>query len=148
MANELFKTTVTSDLGCECEISTRDFTMVIDEPTSSDGTNQGMNPVEALLNALGACQAITARSFAKSHAIILRRLRIEVTGALDPDGFKGLNPDAKKGFSTITSTFYIDADNTEEEVNDYVDFINSICPVHDTLENAPVMESKIMTYVK
>ncbi len=42
------------------------------------------------------------------------------------------------------STFYIDADNTDEEIADYVRFINETCPVADTIENTPEMESYII----
>lgn len=64
---------------------------------------------------------------------------------MDTDGFMGKNPNAKKGFSKIVSTFYVEADNTEEELADYIAFANSVYPVHDTVEKAPEFEIKIVT---
>ena len=50
-----------------------------------------MNPVEALLSALGGCKCIVARAFAKKHKINLKNVEIELEGTLDPDGFLGRN---------------------------------------------------------
>ncbi|WP_222842362.1 OsmC family protein [Bowdeniella nasicola] len=72
-------------------------------------------------------------SLRPQHGINLTSIRIE----LDPDGFLGKNPDAKIGFSTITERFYIEADNTEEELEASLDFMETHCPVMDTLVNAP-----------
>lgn len=148
MANTKFNATVTSINGCEVSAETRDFKITVDEPKSSGGTNKGMNPVELLLNSLGACQVIVAKSFAKAKGIKLNKLKVEEEGILDPDGFSGKNPNVPKGFSEIKSTFFIDADNTDEEIQNFVDFVNSICPVHNTLEHTPKMHTAIKTYVK
>jgi uncharacterized OsmC-like protein len=74
----------------------------------------------------------------------INSIRIELEGELDTDGFMGKNPEAKIGFSKIITNFYIDADNTDEEIAAYVDFINRTCPVADSLENAPEMVSNII----
>jgi uncharacterized OsmC-like protein len=55
----------------------------------------------------------------------------------------GKNDQAKIGFSKITSHFYIDADNSDAEIEQFVAFINNHCPVHDSLANAPLLESII-----
>lgn len=104
-----------------------------------------MNQVEALLSALGACKIIVARSFAEANHIQLEDIKIELTGELDPDGFTGKNPDAKVGFSKITSKFIIKADNTEEEIAQFVHFIETHCPVNDTILNAPTLATEIET---
>ncbi|MFD1417722.1 OsmC family protein [Companilactobacillus keshanensis] len=146
MANKTYKATVTSIEGYEVESQVRDFNATLDEPLSSGGTNKGINPVETLLSALGACETMVAKSFAKSQGIVLRRIKVEVQGVLDSDGYTGKNSNAKVGFSKLTSKFYVDADNTEEEVKEYIDFVTKHCPVHDTIENAPEFEDKVLTY--
>ncbi|MFS1030069.1 OsmC family protein [Enterococcus casseliflavus] len=130
--------------GLKVSGQSREFEIIIDEPRTTGGTNTGMNPVEVLLNSLGACLVIAAKTFARSKKIILKSISVEVAGELDPDGFMGENPNAKKGFSKIITTFHIDADNTQEEIEDYIAFVNSICPVHDTIAHAPEFESKIV----
>lgn len=144
MAVEKFEAVVESVSGLKVSCKSRDFEFFLDEPKNLGGTDTGMNPVEALLNSLGACKVIVAKSFARLHRINLKNIRIELEGELDPDGFMGKNPEAKIGFSKIITNFYIEADNSDEEIEKFVDFINRTCPVADTLENAPVMESNII----
>lgn len=144
MAIEKFEATVESVSGLKVSCKSREFELFLDEPKSLGGTNEAMNPVEALLNSLGACKVIVAKSFARLHKMKINNIRIELEGELDMDGFMGKNPKAKIGFSKITTNFYIDADNTTEEIAAYVDFINRTCPVADTIENGPEMISNII----
>ncbi|MGF2143886.1 OsmC family protein [Vagococcus fluvialis] len=144
MAVEKFEAVVESVAGLKVSCKSRGFEFFLDEPKSLGGTNEGMNPVEALLNSLGACKVIVAKSFARLHKMKINSIRIELEGELDTDGFMGKNPEAKIGFSKIITNFYIDADNTDEEIAAYVDFINRTCPVADSLENAPEMVSNII----
>ncbi|MGX7059604.1 OsmC family protein [Vagococcus humatus] len=143
MAKEIFKAEAQSKGGCKVSCTARDFNFILDEPKNLGGTNEGMNPVEALLCSLGACKVIVARSFARFHKINLKDIRVELEGTLDTDGFTGKNKEAKIGFSHITSKVYIDADNTDEEIEKFVAFINHTCPVHDSLANAPEFSTEI-----
>nr|WP_223814532.1 OsmC family protein [Thermoanaerobacterium thermosaccharolyticum] len=63
MAIETFKA-VSRKLpeGLAVESEVRGFKMLLDEPKEMGGTNKGMNPVEALLCALGSCQTIVEES--------------------------------------------------------------------------------------
>ena len=144
MAVEKFEAVVESVAGLKVSCKSRGFEFFLDEPRNLGGTNEGMNPVEALLNSLGACKVIVAKSFARLHKMKINSIRIELEGELDTDGFMGKNPEAKIGFSKIITNFYIDADNTEAEIAAYVDFINRTCPVADSLENAPEMVSNVI----
>ncbi|MCK5731791.1 MAG: OsmC family peroxiredoxin, partial [Tenericutes bacterium] len=46
--------------GMQVETESRNFKILIDEPKTLGGTDTAMSPVEALLCALGGCQAIVA----------------------------------------------------------------------------------------
>lgn len=144
MAIEIFKSTTQLKEGMQVECETRGHKFVLDEPKELCGTDTGMNPVEALLSALGACKCIVARCFAKSHGIDLKDIKVEVEGDLDPDGFMGKNKDAKIGFTNVRTKIYIDADASEEKLKDFVDFIDRTCPVADTLHNSPKMETELI----
>ena len=72
MANTVFKATAESTGGLKVKCSSRNFEFILDEPKEMGGSNEGMNPVEAMLSALGGCQCIVARSFAKMHKINLK----------------------------------------------------------------------------
>ncbi|MEQ4924574.1 OsmC family protein [Proteus hauseri] len=127
--------------GLQMQCASRQFQLLLDEPASLGGKDSAMNPVEALLGTLGACKGIVAKSFARMHRINLKDIRIEVTGELDTDGFTGKNKDAKIGFSKITTHFFIQADNSEEEIAAFIAFIERTCPVFDTIKNPPVCET-------
>lgn len=143
MADTTFEAAAESIGGLSTRCTSRDMSFVLDEPPSLGGTDTGMNPVEALLSALGACKCIVAQAFAQARGIRLRGVRIECAGTLDPDGFLGLNPEAKIGFSTIETTYRIDADNPPEEIAAFVAFIEDHCPVHDTLTHPAQLTHRI-----
>ena len=92
MAIETYNADVKLISGLKVSCQSREFEMIIDEPRTSGGTNMGMNPVETLLNSLGACLVIAAKSFARSKKIRLKSINVKVSGELDPDGFMGKNP--------------------------------------------------------
>lgn len=143
MADTIFqaKAELTSGLTTRCDA--RDFTIILDEPADLGGNDKGMNPVECLLSALGACKCIVARAFAEKNGIKLNTIRIELDGILDPNGFLGKDKNAKIGFSKITTKYFIDADNSVEEVEQYVKFIESNCPVKDTIANTPAFGTEL-----
>lgn len=140
MANQVFKSTTTLKEGLQVEVVSGKHMFMLDEPKELGGTDIAMNPVEALLGALGACKCIVARAFAKAHKIDLIDLRIELEGDLDPDGFLGANPEAKIGFSNIRSKYYFKSNSSEEDIAKFVDFIEVTCPVCDSMVNTPGME--------
>ncbi len=135
MANVVFKAIAEEKEGLVTKVVSRDFEITLDEPADLGGTDTGMNPVEALLGSLAACESMVVRVFAKKHKINLKSIRVEVEGDLDLDGLFGINKEAKIGFSEIRSHFFIEADNTKEEIERYIDFVERTCPVQDTLTN-------------
>lgn len=134
MAKTTFKTTAHLESGTKVKVKSRGFEVTIDEPKDLGGTNEGMNPVELVLGALGACQAIVASIFAKQHDISFNDFWVELEGDLDPDGFMGKS-DVRKGYSEIRYNIHIDTDEPIEKVEKFIKFIEETCPVGDTLAN-------------
>ncbi len=130
-----FKATATKcPGGLKVESSARGFKIILDEPEEMGGTNTGMNPVEAVLCALGACQTIVASSFAKAKHFSFEEFHVELEGDLDPDGFMGLS-DARNGFQEIRFTMHFKTNESQERAEAFADFIESSCPVGDCLAN-------------
>lgn len=144
MANEIFKGTAKLKSGMKVECTARNHKIVMDEPKELGGTDEGMNPVEALLCALGGCKCIVARCYAKAMKVDLEDIWIEVEGTLDPDGFQGKNPNAKIGLQAITSKIHIKSNSPKENIEKLVKFIDRTCPVADTLENSPTLNTEII----
>lgn len=126
------------------ECRSGDYTHFLDEPKAIGGNDMGMSPVQALLSALGGCQCVIASGFARKKGINLIELGVELEGTFDPDGYKGRNPEAKVGFTKILSKYYIKADNSEDEIREFIEFVESHCPVGSTLANSPVLETEVI----
>jgi uncharacterized OsmC-like protein len=86
--------------GLQVETQSRGFKVLMDEPKDLGGTDASLNPVEDVLCALGACQAICAAAFARAQGIKLDDFFVELEGDLDPDGFQGKAP-VRNGFQEI-----------------------------------------------
>jgi len=133
-AIQTFKATAHLQDGVKVKTTARNFELIIDEPESLGGTDTGMNPVEALLASLGACQSIVARVYAPKFGVKLDDFRVDVEGELDLDGFFNKS-DVRPGYSDIRYTFTIKTDSPKEKVEEFVRFLESKCPVGDTIAN-------------
>ncbi|WP_409344872.1 OsmC family protein [Paenibacillus sp. MBLB4367] len=134
MPVETFKASAHLQKGLVVKATSRNFEMMIDEPKSLGGTDTAMNPVEAVLCALGSCQSIVARAYAKKFNINLEDFRVEVEGDLDTDGFLNKS-DVRRGYSDIRYTFHIKTDSPKEQVEEFIQFLERTCPVGDTIAN-------------
>ena len=120
--------------GLQVESNSRGFKILMDEPEDLGGTDASMNPVEALLCSLGACQTIVASAFAAANDITFQELYIDLEGDLDPDGFMGLT-DVRNGFQEIRFVMRFKSDEPKEKLEAFAKFIESRCPVGDNLAN-------------
>ena len=143
MVDVVFKTKAKISKGLAVQCEARGFSFTLDGLTTLGGNDQGMNPAEALLSTLGACKCIVVKVFAEKQGINLNSVQIDVEGVIDPDGFLAGNRNGRSGFSHITTRYYIDAKNTEDEVRAYVDFIEQNCPVMDTIINTPKFDTEL-----
>lgn len=136
------KTTLKENVLVEAEA--RGHKIIIDEPANLGGTDKGMNPVEVLLSALGACQSIVARIYAEKFEIDLQNFWVDIEGDIDTDGFLGKS-DVRPGFESIRYTFHIETTASEEKVEAYKEYIEAHCPVGDTIANTVnLVSSKVI----
>jgi uncharacterized OsmC-like protein len=120
--------------GLQVETNSRGFKILFDEPEELGGTDTAMNPVEALLCALGACQSIVVKAFAAAHDITFEKFHVELEGDLDPDGFMGL-ADVRNGFQEIRFVMHFKTNEPKEKIEEFAKFIENTCPVGDCLSN-------------
>ncbi len=131
--------------GLKVQSGTRGFTVVCDEPVESGGTDTGMNPVELELASLGSCMTIAAFILAQQKGINVEHFSVELEGDIDTDGFMGIDPNVRNGFSEIRVVPHIKCDASPEDARAYVEFVESRCPVRDNLANGvPVVVSDIV----
>ncbi|WP_298052917.1 OsmC family protein [uncultured Paenalcaligenes sp.] len=144
MAVQQVKTSAHLQNGTVVQVSARGFQFVLDEPVDLGGTNTGMNPVEALLGALGACQAIVARVYAQKFGVQLDDFRVELEGDLDLDGFLD-KADVRCGFTEVRYHYYIKSPSPKAAVDEFVTYIAEKCPVGDCLANGVVLKAGTVT---
>lgn len=123
-----------TDVGLQVECESRGFKVILDEPESLGGTDTGMNPVELVLCALGACQSIVVAAFAKAKRFEYEAFHVELEGDLDPDGFMGKS-DVRNGFQEIRFSMHSKTSETQERCDEFAKFVEKTCPVGDNLAN-------------
>jgi len=130
--------------GSEDESRTEAFEFTNGEPPVLLGANEGANPVEYLLHALAGCVTTTTVLHATARGIQIERLSTELVGTIDVQGLLALDDSVPVGYEQIRIKMDIQADCSDEELNELVAFAqdhspvcNTICrPVPVTLERA------------
>jgi len=129
-----FKATATKlPQGMAVESEARGFKIIADEPPALGGNDQGMNPVEMQLCALGSCMAIVASFFAKQNDVDLLGFRVDLEGDLDPAGF--MMGACRPGFQEIRYKMFFKTKSPRENVEKLAEVMKSRCPVGDCLMN-------------
>ncbi len=133
LAKVVFRATTVSEsdtLSTESRIRT--FTVRLDEPPELGGDDTGPNPAEALLAALGSCQAIVYRAYASALGLRLDRVEVEARGHLDVRGFLSVAPVAS-GFERVEFTTRVESPEPPERIRELSRLVEEHCPVLDTL---------------
>ena len=115
------------------EAKARSFSFVIDEPGSLGGTNEAPNPVEYLLGSLAGCLNIVLHLEAKEQNTVIKNLKIDIEGDLDPAKFVGLPGYNRSGFQQINININLEADATEETINNIINRAKARCPISDNI---------------
>jgi uncharacterized OsmC-like protein len=112
--------------------------VVTDLPEALMGTDRGPSPLELATSALGACIATTLVAHASSRRIRLKRLEVQVSGAVDLRGILNL-AHVRPGFEGLQVEIRLEADLTEEELTSFAEETLPLSPVLDLfLRGAPV----------
>ena len=118
--------------GLAVEIDIRDHKLIFDEPIDEGGTDLGINPIEAVLGALGACQSIVIAAFADSFDFSYEDVRVDVEGDMDLEGMNGIEG-IRPGLTEVRYKTTIKTNEDEAKVVEFLDFVAKTCPVEDTL---------------
>jgi len=119
--------------GVEDESRTEPFVFTNGEPPVLLGNNEGANPVEFLLHALAGCVTTTTVLHAAARGIQIHRLSTELVGNIDVQGLLALNDSVPVGYESITIKMNIEADASDEEIDDLISFAEGHSPVCNTV---------------
>ncbi|GAB2742274.1 OsmC family protein [Salinifilum aidingensis] len=112
------------------------FTLDGDEPPVLLGANHAPNAVETVLHALTSCLTVGFVYNAAARGIEVRSLDFDVEGVLDLHGFLGLSETTRPGYQQIEVRYRVDADATEEQVEQLCHHVQRTSPVLDIVTNS------------
>jgi uncharacterized OsmC-like protein len=129
------RSTIQGFYGAGSEDTSRTEPYVFDngEPPVLLGANEGANPVEFLLHALAGCVTTTFVLHAAARGIRLRKISTELEGDIDVQGLLDLDPTAAVGYEEIRLKMNVEADATDEEINELIAFTKAHSPVWNTI---------------
>ena len=120
------------------QLHVEEFEYTADHPTLGHG--HGPTPQEFLLHALAACITAGVATGAAARGIDLRSVSSTVGGDIDVRGVLGIDQEVRKGFSSISVAFDIDADASSDAIDALVASATKYSAVFDTLVNPTSVE--------
>jgi len=103
------------------------------EPPVLLGHNEGANPVEFLLHALAGCVTTTTVLHAAARGIRIESISTQIDGNIDLQGLLGLDASVPAGYEKIRIVMDIEADCSDEELDDLLAFARGHSPVCNTV---------------
>ncbi|MFO7305399.1 MAG: OsmC family protein [Gammaproteobacteria bacterium] len=119
--------------GAEDQSRSVAFEFTNGEPPVLLGHNEGANPVEFLLHALAGCVTTTTVLHATARGINIRSISTELAGTIDLQGLLDLDPSVPAGYREIRMRMDIQADCSDEELDDLLAFAREHSPVCNTV---------------
>src|SRR3954466_5207735 len=123
--------------GISCSVDTGRAIAEAGLHPASGGDGSQLCSGDMLLQALAACAGVTLRAVATSIGVNLRGGTVRVEGDLDFRGTLGVDKEAPVGFTDIRTTFDLDTDATDEDVETLLRLTERYCVVYQTLAAAP-----------
>ena len=109
------------------------FVFTNGEPPVLLGANEGANPVEFLLHALAGCVTTTTVLHAAARGIRIESISTRLKGKIDLQGLLDLDPQVAPGYESIEIDMEIEADCSDDELDDLLRFAEGHSPVCNTV---------------
>jgi len=113
--------------------NSRNFQITIDEPPALGGKDEAANPVEYTLASLAGCLNVVAHVVAKELNVIIKSLKINIDGELNPNKFLSGDDRHRAGFSSIHVKLDVDTDADQGLIDTWLSQVEERCPVTDNL---------------
>lgn len=123
-----------SENATKMNLTSGKFSMIIDEPPTLGGTDDGPSPVQVLLMSLAGCLNVTGHEVAKQKGLTLHGMEIKIEGVMNPCAFIGCSFEERAGFQNIQVTVEADMEGaTQEEIDAWLEETENRCPVTDNV---------------
>lgn len=103
------------------------------------------SPIEYLLAGYAGCINAVGTLVAKELKIDYKSLLVDISGDIDVDKFYGRETTARAGFNKITVAIKLEANIGKKELKNWLDIVESRCPVYDNLINPTPIEVQIVS---
>lgn len=131
--------------GSEDDSREAPFVFTNGEPPVLLGNNEGANPVEFLLHALAGCVTTTFVLHATARGIPVKRIETKMRGNIDLQGLLDLEEGVFPGYESIQVDMEIDADASDEALEELVEYTKAHSPVCNTVcKPVPVEISRVV----
>lgn len=117
------------------DITAGKHAMIIDEPPSRHGNDEGMLPLQALMASLASCTHVVANQIASELGIVFRDSHIAVTGKFDTRCFTG-ETRVDPPFPEVDLTVTLETDASDAQLEDLKEQLRWRCPVAATFNCA------------
>ena len=138
-----FKVKAYSENPTKTVVQARGFKIILDEPASLGGKDEGANPVEYMLAALCGCINVMGHVIAKELNFELRGLKISMSGNLNPNRLFGKSFEDRAGYKNIEVLVEPDCDVSTDKLNEWLEAIENRCPVSDNLSHSTPVSLKL-----
>lgn len=130
------------------KVSVRDFEILIDEPASNHGNDEGPQPLEYMLASLAGCTNVIINKIATENNITLLDMEVDVVGVCDTRGIFGIEKIVVP-FPEVRLTIRGTTRNTVEEIALLREQLAWRCPVKVIIaqSGSEIKETWDITYV-
>lgn len=122
------------------EVRIKDYTLVCDEPSAVGGTDQGPNPLEFFMSAVGFCENVTFARFATLKELEFDSLETSARGHWDRRGqgeWEGIEPT----FKDFVLETRIASKAPLDKIREVARIAHRRCPMHASISKmAPVVD--------
>jgi uncharacterized OsmC-like protein len=129
--------------GLKSEVAIRGFKIIVDEPPSLAGTDEGPNPAELALAALASCQEITYRLYADKLGVPVDAISVKLDGDIDLRGFFAVDANVRPGFTEIRGTVTIESPASTADIARLRATVDAHCPILDLLSRATPIKLEV-----
>lgn len=117
------------------DVSVRDLTSVIDEPTARGGTNLGFTPTDTALAALAGCTNVIGNKCADRLGVEIGHLDVDISCEFDRRGVT-LEEEIDVPFVALTQTVTADGPISENDLQRVAVEVAKYCPLSKLFEQA------------
>ncbi|MFM9829245.1 MAG: bifunctional alpha/beta hydrolase/OsmC family protein [Sphingomonas sp.] len=123
-------------------VDAADHNFLADEPLKIGGTNLGPTPYDLLLSALGTCTSMTIKLVADREKIPLERVSVLLDHQRCHSADCAESGDGRAKIDVIERVLTLEGNLTEAQRARLLAIADK-CPVHRTLENHPVIKTRL-----